>query len=264
MRYDDAYFISENKIISLDTIEKTFKEQGKNKGREKYTNNLFCPFCKKVKLVTNCGEKKSFYLSDYPNTEHEETCPKLIPVIEIKKIDDFIKKNRNNKKLNEKLQELLDKLEDNKKEIQHTPNPFILIDKENEIIESKMKITKKNCTQFNQIPTKLLNNSLREEDYDTFKFFYGEFVVEKVQITREENTDKPKTIWVYLKNSSNTISLWLNKYACVYVNTEVFENAKSMQISFIGKITKNKNYNNVRIYDSRDYEVSIRDKNIND
>ena len=143
MRYDDAYFISENKIISLDTIEKTFKEQGKNKGREKYTNNLFCPFCKKVKLVTNCGEKKSFYLSDYPNTEHEETCPKLIPVIEIKKIDDFIKKNRNNKKLNEKLQELLDKLEDNKKEIQHTPNPFILIDKENEIIESKMKITKK-------------------------------------------------------------------------------------------------------------------------
>lgn len=243
-KYDEVIYLSDNYqiFISLETLIDLYVND-KELYINKYYGKIYCPECYKAKLNLIHIKDNKFCLRAFPYQKHTNFCSKQIPLINNSIFKEYCESANSGEQINKRLHQLINiALKKDKIDF----NPYVI-----KIIDKKCcddEISSKNITHhtgLKSIPTKSLTTLFDEDDYNTWKFFYG-----KVDI------EWHKTNYYYNLMCYHTKKKYLicrisisNKIYEYYLPDKYKEDKKNTFLAFAGKINHDeysgKFYNNV-------------------
>lgn len=262
-KFDEAAFSNDNKNtfekISLEEINEEVKKDKNN--IKNYKGNIFCPECNEPQLsIVKNSRTNDYFLRTYQNQNHSDICSYSFESVSIDIFNDFLEKENNTLFINNKLQNIIDRLLRNNT---LNVNPFIIeLDDNNIVPKDITKEEKLNRHNMRRIPTKSITAPFRDNDYGVYKLFYGNV---NISIKKRENKNFNEIFYslIIYKKETNTILCSLSMSNNVYTHLQKLYNfnldeiIENIYIAFATKLILNNQYKNGTITHS-DYCVINR------
>lgn len=239
-KFEDAILIyptGEKKSILVTEITKI-----RRKSDEEYQRNykpyMFCSECKRAQLSHYMTNKTIPYLKTIPTSEHLENCSFNKKCVEKKEFERYANSKINDTDIKNRLNKILDMFFE--KQPISKDNPFIFrFPTKNRTKPDKNKDNNIGCVEVEKfLPRKLLNNTLTENDYDTYKFFYGKV---RIHWKKVENGKLSYHLFLFDINEKNSdiplCNIAISKSVSEYIPSE-YKNDMNCKIAFLSKLQK--------------------------
>lgn len=200
MKFEEAYWTKESKLLSIDEITQYFKKD-KNFFSSDIKECLLCPECKKPNLAYNNAATP--YLSVYPNREHELGCSLKQDEMTSKEVNRFVDNPKNNEMIIRQMEKVALTMFDSSTKSGKTSSKSTFIPKvSSSIAKPSLSISKR-------LPRKRIDLKFDEEDFGCFKIFYGTVFIkwEIFYKTRNGVNEKWQKILMYNKNNKMVCKL---------------------------------------------------------
>ena len=228
MKFEEAYCDYIKRTITLDAITGLYKTNYSLYAKS-YKNSFWCPECRKVRLSYNNDTPP--YLSAYPNSLHDEYCTYRQDELPSEKVNALVSSRRYMDVIRRQMDSLMHLLfasEPPEKNVNSTPKHPTLLPK-------RPKGTESGNTQ--QIPRKRIDTPLRENDYDTYKLFYGDVTLSWE--VKDKFCPKNKFVLRDLNNRKFICRICITDKVCPHIPSQ-FKNTEPYhgKVVFFGKVTR--------------------------
>ena len=172
LKYEEAFFKAENRNITLAELNHLY-----DKNLQSFVinirNNLYCPKCHQAKLVYVNGDER--YLRTHPKAQHIN-CDLEQDIIPLKRVKAYVKNRKNASSIKRQKESILRMLMDTP--CQLNPNTEVVEAKDDNFNQESEPKKQKEESRFLRLSQKRIDHKLRDEDYNVYKFFYGEVLIQ--------------------------------------------------------------------------------------
>lgn len=231
MKFKDAFSLTLNRKVTLEEINDWYKND-KNFFENQISGNLLCPKCKKAYLKYNNAKRP--YLSCYPQATHSDNCSLKQEEYSKRGIDKLIKSQANNGIIIRQVESVFTNLF--KTNDKANTNHVQIKKEQKENNKSQNQINKKHIKR---IKRKNINTKITNDDFDTYKIFYGTVNCQKTEHKKKDD------IHYYLslsdKNNPLIFKIIVSENVYKYLSEEVkMNNNFNCNIALFAKLTNKK------------------------
>lgn len=250
LRFPDASVIRNSHFIMNITADKLADIQNRDilSYENDYRNNLYCPECNKAKLFLRNGTEKIPHFSQSKNSFHDDDCSLNFDRISSKKLQIMYNDNPDEYEIHNRLKKIIGLFFRNNKT---GSSPLVVsVPKKKKGSSSSSGIVEETHVKAS-IPRRLVT-SLRDEDLNKIKIFYGEVYIQWVKAPNS-------SLWnLRMYKGYNEHSKKFFGLCCNLIVTEKVHNCikktpsyicnQHCYIAFFGEIKENKSKNNKSYY----------------
>lgn len=250
LRFPDASVIRNSHFIMNITADKLADIQNRDilSYEKDYRNNLYCPECNKAKLFLRNGTEKIPHFSQSKNSFHDDDCSLNFDRISSKKLQIMYNDNPDEYEIHNRLKKIIGLFFRNNKT---GSSPLVVsVSKKKKGSSSSSGIVEETHVKAS-IPRRLVT-SLRDEDLNKIKIFYGEVYIQWVK-TQNCSLWNLRMYKGYNEHSKKFFGLCCNLIVTDKVHNYVKKTPSYIcnqhcYIAFFGEIEENKSKNNKAYY----------------
>lgn len=242
MKFEEAYWTKESKLLSIDEITQYFRKD-KSFFSSDIKTCLLCPECKKPNLAYNNAATP--YLSVYPNSEHELGCSLKQDEMTAKEADRFVDNPENDEMIIRQMENVALTMFDSSKKGGRSSSKSTAVPKtSSSIVKPSLSISKR-------LARKRIDLKFDEDDFDCIKIFYGTVFVKWENFYRIWSgvNEEWHKILMYNKNNKLVCRLEISPRVYYYIPENYKKiNNTHCNIVFLAKFkNKGKTYRETRL-----------------